>query len=615
MSTDDRTTEPSSRPPAADHAPVPHYEIRVGGHLGVAVGGLVRRLTLTNEDDGTTVIRGPVVDQAALHGLLQKLRDLGITLLSLTPLAPDTATEHPTDPQPHPPPPTRSNLMITVTGLTKHYGDRTAVDDLTFTVAAGRVTGFVGPNGAGKSTTMRMMVGLTRPDAGEVRYDGVRYTDLRHPARLVGAVLDPRCMHPGHTARNHLRAMAAVSGIPAARVDEVLAEVGLESAADQRTGGFSLGMRQRLALAGALLGDPQVLLLDEPSNGLDPDGIRWLRNHLTDFARRGGTVFVSSHLISELACSPTTSSSSAAASSWPPRPSRRSPPARPRPSSSRRPQPAELARVAGRPGRHRRGRRRPPGRPRHHQGRRVPARLRARHPPRRAQRDRAVARGQPARHDRRLRRVRLRLTTRPHPPTHTTTNRRTPNHDHHQPHHRQPDHPWTTTDRTAVRTAADDVRAVPAALRSEWIKLTTLRANKVILALTAVDRRRHRRGLAATATDPTLTASELFIYPLPLVAMLATVTGILMFTGEAQHGTLAVTLDRPPRPLGHRRRQDDHRGGGRAGPRRHRRWSPGSPAPRSAASTLGSGSHLASPGAVGAALHRPRRRSSGSASA
>ena len=191
--------------------------------------------------------------------------------------------------------------MITVTGLTKHYGDRTAVDDLTFTVAAGRVTGFVGPNGAGKSTTMRMMVGLTRPDGGDVRYDGVRYTDLQHPARRVGAVLDARCMHPGHTARNHLRAMAATSTIPASRVNEVLAEVGLESAANQRTGKFSLGMRQRLALAGALLGNPQVLLLDEPSNGLDPDGIRWLRHHLTDFARRGGTVFVSSHLIGELA--------------------------------------------------------------------------------------------------------------------------------------------------------------------------------------------------------------------------------------------------------------------------------------------------------------------------
>jgi ABC-2 type transport system ATP-binding protein len=190
--------------------------------------------------------------------------------------------------------------MINVSGLTKRYGDRTAVDDMTFSVAAGRVTGFVGPNGAGKSTTMRMMVGLTPPDAGEVRFDGVRYTDLRHPARMVGAVLDARCMHPGRTARNHLRAMAAMSRIPAARVEQVLAEVGLEPVVDQRAGGFSLGMRQRLALAGALLGDPQVLLLDEPSNGLDPDGIRWLRNHLSAFAARGGTVFVSSHLIGEL---------------------------------------------------------------------------------------------------------------------------------------------------------------------------------------------------------------------------------------------------------------------------------------------------------------------------
>jgi len=190
--------------------------------------------------------------------------------------------------------------MITVSGVTKRYGDRTAVDDLTFTVAAGRVTGFVGPNGAGKSTTMRMMVGLTRPDAGEVRYDGVRYTDLQHPARLVGSVLDARCMHPGRTARNHLRAMAAMSGIPTGRVEQVLAEVGLETAIDQRAGRFSLGMGQRLALAGALLGEPQVLLLDEPSNGLDPDGIRWLRNHLSELAKRGGTVFVSSHLIGEL---------------------------------------------------------------------------------------------------------------------------------------------------------------------------------------------------------------------------------------------------------------------------------------------------------------------------
>ncbi len=191
--------------------------------------------------------------------------------------------------------------MISVSGITKQYGARLAVDDMTFDVASGRVTGFVGPNGAGKSTTMRMMVGLARPDAGEVRYDGVNYTDLLHPARVVGSVLDARCMHPGRTARNHLRALAALSAVSVARVDEVLADVGLESAANQRAGGFSLGMRQRLALAGALLGDPEVLLLDEPSNGLDPDGIRWLRTYLTAFAARGGTVFVSSHLIAELA--------------------------------------------------------------------------------------------------------------------------------------------------------------------------------------------------------------------------------------------------------------------------------------------------------------------------
>ena len=191
--------------------------------------------------------------------------------------------------------------MITVTGLTKRYGRRVAVDDLAFDVAAGRVTGFVGPNGAGKSTTMRMMVGLTRPDQGDVRYDGVAYTRLRHPARVVGAVLDARCMHPGRTARNHLQAAAVLSGIPSQRVGEVLEQVGLASAADQRAGGFSLGMRQRLALAGALLGEPEVLLLDEPSNGLDPDGIRWLRTSLRGFADQGGTVFVSSHLIAELA--------------------------------------------------------------------------------------------------------------------------------------------------------------------------------------------------------------------------------------------------------------------------------------------------------------------------
>ena len=191
--------------------------------------------------------------------------------------------------------------MITVSHLTKSYGRRTVVDDLSFELAAGRITGFVGPNGAGKSTTMRTMVGLTRPDRGDVTYGGVAYRDLRDPARTVGVVLDARAMHPGRSARNHLRAMAAVGGLPAHRVDAVLHRVGLDAAADQRVGGFSLGMRQRLAIAGALLGDPAVLMLDEPANGLDPNGIRWLRATLTDFADAGGTVFVSSHFIAELA--------------------------------------------------------------------------------------------------------------------------------------------------------------------------------------------------------------------------------------------------------------------------------------------------------------------------
>lgn len=191
--------------------------------------------------------------------------------------------------------------MITVSEITKNYGDRVAVNNMSFDVASGKVTGFVGPNGAGKSTTMRIMVGLTRPDTGYVRYSGLHYTDLLHPARVVGSVLHADIMHPGRTARNHLRAMATVSGISLSRVEEVLSIVGLETAANQRAGGFSLGMRQRLALAGALLGDPEALLLDEPANGLDPDGIRWLRSYLRNFADSGGTVFVSSHLISELA--------------------------------------------------------------------------------------------------------------------------------------------------------------------------------------------------------------------------------------------------------------------------------------------------------------------------
>ena len=191
--------------------------------------------------------------------------------------------------------------MIRVSHLTKSYGRRTVVDDLTFELGAGRITGFVGPNGAGKSTTMRMMVGLDRPDSGTVSYNGSGYAELRDPARTVGVVLDARAMHPGRSARNHLLALAALTSLPRSRVDEVLHLVGLDGAAGQRVRGFSLGMRQRLAIASALLGDPEVLMLDEPANGLDPDGIRWLRTMLTAFADGGGTVFVSSHFITELA--------------------------------------------------------------------------------------------------------------------------------------------------------------------------------------------------------------------------------------------------------------------------------------------------------------------------
>ncbi len=189
--------------------------------------------------------------------------------------------------------------MLTVTSLTKSYGDHVVVDDLTFVVPAGRVTGFVGPNGAGKSTTMRMMVGLTRPDHGDVRYGDVPYHRLPRPGKVVGAALSAAA-HPGRTARDHLRSLAAAGDVPRSRIDEVLADVGLTAAADQRVGGFSLGMGQRLALAAAVLNRPDVLLLDEPANGLDPDGIRWLRRFLRSYADAGGAVFVSSHLIAEL---------------------------------------------------------------------------------------------------------------------------------------------------------------------------------------------------------------------------------------------------------------------------------------------------------------------------
>ncbi len=190
--------------------------------------------------------------------------------------------------------------MITLDRLTKRYGDTTAVDDLSLRVDAGRVTGFLGPNGAGKSTTLRMLVGLDRPTSGRALIDGRRYADLADPVRQVGALLDPGAVHPGRSARAHLVAMARSHRIPIARVDGLLGEVGLEPVARDRVGTFSLGMRQRLGIAGALLGDPPVLLFDEPVNGLDPDGVRWIRRLLRRLAAEGRTVFVSSHLMSEM---------------------------------------------------------------------------------------------------------------------------------------------------------------------------------------------------------------------------------------------------------------------------------------------------------------------------
>jgi ABC-2 type transport system ATP-binding protein len=193
--------------------------------------------------------------------------------------------------------------VIEATALTKTYGERTAVDDLSFEVRPGRVTGFLGPNGAGKSTTMRMIIGLDRPDEGSALVGRKAYRDLRWPLREVGVMLNPRDFQPGRSARAHLAALAAGNKIPAQRVGEVLALTGLTPAAGKRAGTFSLGMAQRLGLAAALLGDPGVLVLDEPVNGLDPEGIRWIRGMLKSFAAEGRTVLVSSHLISELALS------------------------------------------------------------------------------------------------------------------------------------------------------------------------------------------------------------------------------------------------------------------------------------------------------------------------
>lgn len=190
--------------------------------------------------------------------------------------------------------------MIEVEGLTKQYKSVRAVDDLTFKVEPGIVTGFLGPNGAGKSTTMRMILGLDSPTAGQARINGKAYRELKNPLREVGALLDAKAVHPNRTAANHLKWMAQSNGIPTSRVDEALGLVGLSDVAGKKAGGFSLGMGQRLGLAGALLGDPGILILDEPVNGLDPEGIRWVRSLVRALAAEGRTVLISSHLLSEM---------------------------------------------------------------------------------------------------------------------------------------------------------------------------------------------------------------------------------------------------------------------------------------------------------------------------
>lgn len=191
--------------------------------------------------------------------------------------------------------------MIQVRGLSKQFGEVLAVDNLSFDVEPGRITGFLGPNGAGKTTTMRMILGLDRPTSGSATIDGKAFRELRKPLHTVGALLDAKAVHPNRSAKNHLRWIAQSNGIPNKRVEEVLELVGLSNVANKRAGSFSLGMSQRLGLASALLGDPKVLLLDEPVNGLDPEGIRWVREFLRWLAGEGRTVLVSSHLLSEMA--------------------------------------------------------------------------------------------------------------------------------------------------------------------------------------------------------------------------------------------------------------------------------------------------------------------------
>ena len=191
-------------------------------------------------------------------------------------------------------------MSIAVESLSKRFGSVQAVEDLSFTTTPGRVTGFLGPNGAGKTTTLRILLGLVSPTSGQALVEGRRYADLPDPQRTVGAALEASSFHPGRSARDHLRVLTTAGGLPPARVDETLALVGLAEAADRRVGGFSMGMRQRLALAAALLGDPHVLVLDEPANGLDPEGIAWLRSFLRHLAAEGRTVLVSSHVLSEV---------------------------------------------------------------------------------------------------------------------------------------------------------------------------------------------------------------------------------------------------------------------------------------------------------------------------
>jgi ABC-2 type transport system ATP-binding protein len=194
----------------------------------------------------------------------------------------------------------REGHRIDVVGLTKRFGEVLALDNLTFSVRPGVVTGFLGPNGAGKTTTLRCLLGLVTPTAGSVTLDGRAYRDVENPLRTVGAALEAASFHPGRSARAHLQVMALAARLPSSRVDEVLLQVGMTEFADRRVGGYSLGMRQRLALAQALLGDPPVLVLDEPANGLDPAGIAWLRQFLRALAQEGRTVVVSSHVLSEV---------------------------------------------------------------------------------------------------------------------------------------------------------------------------------------------------------------------------------------------------------------------------------------------------------------------------